>query len=163
MTHRAQLEDLFRTAVETVGGRAAVRHALERDPVPGPVALVAVGKAADSMVRGAMDVLGDQLDSGLVISKHGHLSEACQADPRLRCLEASHPVPDASTLVAGQSLLDYLAALPAGRQLLVLVSGGASSLVDVLPDGYGVEHLTELNQWLLGRHLDIGRMNAIRR
>lgn len=163
MNHRALLEDLFRTALDTVGGRAAVRHALERDPLHGPVALVAVGKAADSMVRGAMDVLGDQLESGLVISKHDHISEACREDRRLHCLEASHPVPDATTLEAGDHLLGYLAKLPVGQELLVLISGGASSLVDKLPEGYGLEHLIELNQWLLGRHLDISKMNAIRK
>lgn len=163
MNHRALLEDLFRASLDAVGGRSAVRHALEHDPIHGEAALVAVGKAADSMTRGALDVLGNRLVSGLVITKHGHLSDACRGDERLTCLEASHPVPDGTSLEAGQSLLEFLASLPPEQELLVLISGGASSLAEVLPDGFGADHLRVLNQWLLGRHLDIARMNQVRR
>ncbi len=161
--HRQILESLYQAALDRVAGAAAVRHQLERDGLQGDVALIAIGKAASSMTHGALDVLGEQLTAGLVITKHAHLSERCRLDERLTCLQSSHPVPDETTLRAGDSLLDFIAAQPRDRQLLVLVSGGASSLVDVLPSGYGLDELSALNQWLLSRHLDIGRMNAIRR
>jgi len=190
MNQRELLQDLFQSALKAVGGRPAVRYALEREPLaahlhpagspgspgspsstsstvssasPGPVAVLALGKAADSMLLGAMDVLGEQLHSALLISKHGHISGTCRQDGRITCLEASHPVPDERSLEAGRQMLAFVSALPAGQPLLVLISGGASSLVEVLPEGYGAQHLAELNQWLLGRHLDIARINAVRR
>lgn len=163
MNHRDILRDLFDSALNAVSGRPAVRNELAREPMgEGAVSLIAIGKAADSMVLGAIDALGGQLHSGLVITKWGHLSSACLNDPRLRCVEASHPIPDSSSLEAGELLLEYLANLPATQKLLVLVSGGASSLVEVLPTGYGAEKLMELNQWLLSQHIDIGRINAVR-
>ena len=161
--HRSTLESLFRSALKRVGGASAVRHHLEREPLPGPVALVAIGKAASSMTHGALDLLGDSLARGLVITKHGHLSERCRLEERLECLQAAHPVPDASSLAAGERLLAFLEEQPPDRPLLVLVSGGASSLVEVLPRGFGAAEVGALNEWLLSRHLDIGRMNAVRR
>jgi len=161
---RAVLEQIFQAALASVGGAAAVRRHLEQHPLQGAgVSLIAIGKAAASMCHGALDVLDDQLQRGLLITKHDHLSARCRLDPRLECIEASHPVPDASSLHAGQLLLAFIDAVPAEHDLLILISGGASSLVDVLPDGYGLRDLELLNRWLLSNHLDIGQMNAIRR
>jgi len=161
---RELLSRVFQAALASVGGAPAVRRHLERQPLPdGAVSLVAIGKAASSMCHGALDALGDALERGLLITKHDHLSARCRLDQRLECIEASHPVPDASSLRAGERLLAFLDAVPAEHSLLVLISGGASSLVDVLPEGYGLADLEAMNRWLLSNHLDIGQMNSIRR
>ncbi len=163
MDHRELLQHLFRAALDRVGGRPAVRHALEQDRPDGRFHLLAIGKAAAAMTQGAMDALGDGLIGGLVITKTGHLSHAVTDDGRFRCLEAAHPVPDERSLAAGEAAVEFLEGLPAGDEVLLLVSGGASSLVERLPEGVSAEHLAELNRWLLGQHLAIDAINAVRR
>ncbi|MDH5361681.1 MAG: DUF4147 domain-containing protein, partial [Gammaproteobacteria bacterium] len=121
--------------------------------------MVAIGKAAASMAQGAVDVLGDQIEIGLVITKHDH------ADPALpfETIEAGHPTPDAGSLHAGQRLLELIEATPAGQPFLFLLSGGASALVEVLPKGMDLEALQRATDWLLGSGLDIRQMNRVRK
>jgi hydroxypyruvate reductase len=63
---------------------------------------------------------------------------------------------------AGDALLGMLSEanpLP----LLVLISGGASSLVEVPVEGVDLAFLKKTNQWLLGSGLDIVSMNWVRK
>jgi hydroxypyruvate reductase len=113
------------------------------------------------MAQGAIDVLGEQAGDVLVITKTGHLEDLC-TEPGVNCIEADHPVPDENSLVAGQRLLGFLEAHPRGT-FLFLISGGASSLVEVLPEGIGLAQLRELTRWLLSSGLPIQSMNRIRR
>lgn len=50
---RRLLTQVFMQALEAVRGRPAVRRALQARGIEGPVTLVAVGKAAQSMTEGA--------------------------------------------------------------------------------------------------------------
>ena len=123
--------------------------------------IVAAGKAACSMAAGAMRSLPDQIEDVLIITKYGHLEPVCN-DAHVHCIEAAHPVPDASSLEAGSRLVHFLEQRSEDR-FLFLISGGASSLVEQLPDGVGLEQLGELTQWLLGSGLSIQEMNSYRR
>ena len=159
-TPRNSLLRLFDAALCSVRGDAAVRRALAETPVDGaPLRLLAMGKAAVSMARGAADVLEDRLRDGLVITRHGY---GGSVPSRLRLLEAGHPVPDAGSLGAGEAALSAVAGLPEGWLLLALISGGASALVEVLPQGMTLEDLQRLNRWLLGSGLSIHQVNRIR-
>lgn len=163
---RELLQRFFAHAVASVSGDVAMARALRRRggiAPDSPVAVLAIGKAADSMCRGALDVLGDAVQTGLLITKQGHLSTRVRTDPRLHSIESAHPLPDQRSLDAGVALTRFLDELPAGLPLLVMLSGGASSLVEELPDGFGVESLTGMNRWLLSRDLPIDRVNAVRR
>lgn len=115
------------------------------------------------MALGALDVLGARVARGLVISRRGHLDAELAAWPALACLEGDHPVPGAASLAAGAALLEFAAATPPGAPVLVLVSGGASSLVEALPPSVSPADLRRVNEWGLGAGLGIGALNAIRR
>lgn len=160
---RQQLLTIYRAALAAVHGRQCCRRFLSGHRPTGPVALVAIGKAASSMAQGAADALGTQIRRGLVITKPGHSEPLTGVAADFDCLFAGHPVPDARSLRAGAALLAFIDALPDGVELLLLVSGGASALVEVLPAGVGLAELQRLNDWLLGSGLDIGAMNAARR
>ena len=163
-TDRAeQLHTLFNAGVDAVGGRQATQRTLQQFSLPGQVHLVALGKAADSMAAGALAVLGDKLISGLVITKHDHLSQAIREDERLECHEAGHPVPDKASLVAGRRLFDYVAAIPADHRLCLLVSGGTSALVEHLNEGLDLSDLKRETDQLLASGAAIGEMNRHRR
>lgn len=161
---RADLERIFRAGVARVEGRFVVSNYLARNPMDQPCSLIAVGKAAGSMAQGALDLLGDTLLSGLVISKPGHVDPSLlESFPAIQMVEGSHPIPDASSLRAGTFLLDFLAQLPPDRPLLFLISGGTSSLVEVLHEGIGLDDLRRVNRWLLGSGLSIEKMNRVRK
>ena len=156
---RRQLLAIGMQAVEAVGGAQRVAESLRSPPWLGPVNLIAIGKAACAMARGAQVALGsDGIRDGLVITKRG----SAESLP-WPVIEAGHPLPDAASLEAGRRLLAFVAAIPADAPVLVLLSGGGSALVEQLPDGIGLSDLQKLNQWLLASGLPIGAMNAIRK
>jgi hydroxypyruvate reductase len=156
--HRANLLRIFEAALAAVHGRKVVRESLQQAFPPGPVHLVAIGKAAVAMAQGARDALGDAVVAGLVVTKHGH------GEPLpWPVIEAGHPLPDADSLVAGDALLDYLDRLPADATVLVLLSGGASSLVEVPVPGVTLEQLVSLNRRLLAAGMSIDACNRVRK
>ena len=156
--------DLHAAAVAAVNGRDAVSNALVAKPLrPGPVILIAIGKAAAAMAHGALDAVGNQVERGLVITREHYADPTLPQRASIEQLETAHPVPDARSLAAGEQLVEFLADAPKQAQLLFLISGGASSLVERLPAGATPEGLAELNDALLASGLDIGRMNRVRK
>lgn len=160
---RQDLIRIFRAGINAVHGTRCVAGYLEKHPPPGTIHIVAIGKAAGAMTGGALQVLDGRVEGGLVVSKDGHIDPAISRDRRFVCMEAGHPLPDARSLAAGQALRDCLTVLPGKAELLFLLSGGASSLIELLPDRVQLQDLRKLNAWLLGSGLDIGAVNRIRR
>ncbi len=150
-------------ALKAVNGRDRVRDYLSRQIIAGPVWLIAVGKAAGAMSQGAVDVLGNRIASGLVISKRGFDEHACPDLPHFSHISAGHPIPDDASLLAGRQIIETLDQAPLDATLIFLVSGGTSALVEVLPAGIELADLQRLNQWLLGSGWDITAMNGLRK
>jgi glycerate 2-kinase len=161
MNPRRILLECFDAALRAVDGRHCVAPAL-RPWRPGPVALFAVGKAAGSMMLGAYAALGEQVTQALLITKDGHVDPECRRLPRLRIMETAHPVPDERSLAAGAELERCVAALPDAVYPVFLISGGSSSLAEILGPGVTLETLRELNTRGLAAGWDIARLNAER-
>lgn len=155
---RRILLEAFHAALGAVHGRSAVRDWLAANPVPGRVVVIAVGKAACAMVRGAYEALGAGIQDAFIVTKHGH-GEKLPWPVR----EAGHPLPDAASLEAGAALDGFIAGVPRDATVLVLLSGGASALLEQLPAGMSLAELRRVNEWLLGAGLDIHAMNAVRK
>jgi hydroxypyruvate reductase len=129
-------------------------------PLFGDCYVIAIGKAAASMAEGAAKRLGRHMRQALVITKE----HQCGTDsPRTQCIESSHPIPDQRSLAAGSKLMRFIRDLPKDTPLLVLISGGASALVEVLADGVNLSMWREINEYLLSRDYDIGQINAVRK
>lgn len=155
---RRLLLELFQAGLTTVHGRTCVRDHLRRHPIAAPVHLIAIGKAAVAMAHGAHEALGEGIHSGLIITKYGH------GEPLpWPVLETGHPLPDAASLAAGDALLRFVDALPRDARVLVLLSGGASALVESLPRGATLDDLRALNEWLLASGRDIAACNRVRK
>ena len=159
-SHQQVLTNIFLQAIQAVNGERCVEQYLQENPLNGDIFLIAIGKAACSMANGACTVLGHQIKRGLVITKHGHCSPKL---PGIHVIEAGHPLPDQQSLAAGRQLLSFLNAAPENARFLFLISGGASALVEVLPESVTFESLEKLNNWLLQSGLPIVEMNAIRK
>jgi hydroxypyruvate reductase len=114
------------------------------------------------MALGAHEALGDSIARTLVITKRGHLDPEVGAIPGVTALEAGHPIPDASSLRAGEVLREWTAALRGTERPLWLISGGASSLVEVLREGITLADLAQLNRDALAAGTPIGALNATR-
>lgn len=148
----------FNAALEVVGGRQCVRAALADRSFDSSVALIAIGKAAVAMAQGANDVVGDKIVCGFVVTKHGYAGRVPWP-----VLTAGHPVPDQASLDAGESLLEFINVLPPQAEVLFLLSGGASSLIEVLAPGVELDDLRQLNKWILGSGVDIVTANKLRK
>jgi glycerate 2-kinase len=158
---RRLLLDVFQAALARVEGVAAVTAALT-ESCPSQAAVLALGKAADAMAKGAEARLGAGLWRGLIVTKYGHGDPVHWRNTQLRYLESAHPVPDAASLAAGQMVMAFLAALPDGMPLICLISGGASALVELPRPGIDLALLQRANSWLLGSGLDIHQINRVR-
>jgi hydroxypyruvate reductase len=159
---RRLLLDLLTAALARVDGRASTRAALAGRSGTRPVHLAAIGKAAGSMALGAHDALGERIVRSLVITKDGHAPAMLGSLPGLELLETAHPVPDSRSLAAGARLLRWADELPPEAEPIVLVSGGASSLVEALVDGATLDDLVRLNRTGLAAGIDIAALNAQR-
>lgn len=161
--HRERLLKIYRAALAAVHGRCRVADSLRRHPFAGPFHVIAVGKAAPAMTHGVLDVKADEAARLLVICPHGVGEELEGLHPALTRVTAGHPLPDEGSLRAGSLLWDFIAAAPPGEAFLVLVSGGASALLELPRPGITLEDLQRVNRWLLGSGLPIQEMNAVRR
>lgn len=155
---RVGLLKLFQAALNAVHGRHRVQQTLVHAPIDGPVALLAVGKAASAMAQGANAALGQQIVDALIVTKHGYRDELPWP-----VLEAGHPVPDARSLTAGTALIGFISRTPPRATVLVLLSGGASALVEELPAGVSLAALQGVTDWLLAHDFDISAINAVRK
>jgi glycerate 2-kinase len=157
---RRLLLELFQAGLDRVSGRRSVARALTG--YSGPVWIAAIGKAASAMALGAHDVLGVSIERTLIITKDDHVAPQLNAIPNVDIHESAHPVPDRRALEAGESLLKWLRELPRSVEPLFLISGGASSLVEVLEDGVTFDQLGKLNAEGLASGIPIGELNARR-
>ncbi len=156
MTPRATALKIWQAGVDAVGGYAATQSAIQK--LDAPDQILAVGKAAASMAQAALHHFGQR--PCLVVTKDGH-GNALSQDADL--IETAHPVPDERSLRAGAALRETVMSQANGARLLVLVSGGASSLAEDLMPGVSLTDLTTLNAQLLASGQDITEMNAQRR
>lgn len=156
--HRKNLLKIFQSALAAVNGRVCVRERLKERPLPGKVYMIAVGKAACAMAQGAQDVMGNHIADALIITKKGHAESLPWP-----VLEAGHPLVDESSLEAGRQLLAFANRIPSDASVIVLISGGASALVEALPPQISLDQFQKINRWILGSGLDINDYNRIRR
>ncbi len=155
---RDHLLRIFQSALAAVHGARRVGAFLRAHPLSGSVYVIAMGKAACPMARAAGEVLGAGMGDAWVVTKQGH-TEAL-AWP---VLEAGHPLPDVRSIEAGAGLVDFIARIPRAANVLVLLSGGASTLVEYPVRGIGLAELRAINEWLLAAGLDIAAVNAVRK
>lgn len=163
---------LFAAALEAVDPMRAVRSALagsgngrivvdgESRPIPEGIHLVAIGKAAVAMSRGALEAVGGAIVSGDVITKEGHVDG--ELPPVLRVHEASHPIPDERGVRATRAMLDALGDLSPEVVVLALISGGGSALLEAPKDGLTLDDFARTTDILLRAGAPIDALNAVR-
>ena len=164
---RQLLLELLQAGLAAVDGRRRTADSLKALIAEGHAAaryhVAAVGKAACAMALGAHDALGARVLATLIIAKDGHLEAGVGDLPGVQVLESSHPMPDERSLNAGVRLCEFVDNIPADVLPVFLVSGGASSLVEVLAPGFTLQDLRKLNAAGQASGEDIAALNARRR
>lgn len=123
------------------------------------VYLVGAGKASIGMAALLDELVGPHLSDAAVVVKRG------QTQPlrHIEVLEGSHPVPDASSLRAGQRLMEIASTCRPRDLLISLVTGGSSALAVVPAAGISLGDKISTNKVLLGSGADILAMNNVRK
>lgn len=145
-------------ALAAVSARAIVAAACAdgRLPAPDRITLIAVGKAASAMAGAFLDAHGVPA-AGLVIGTHGG------APAPLAWCPSAHPVPDARSERAARDALALAAAADPQGTLVVLISGGASSLMALGAPGVALADKQAVTRHLLAAGADITALNCVRK
>ncbi len=154
MVTRQDLERSCAAIMQAVDAAEVTRQHLPGEP---PTLTVALGKAAVPMAKAALRKYGSSTEY-LTITRDGYGGEPGE----LTVTFTSHPVPDERSQAAGHLLLERARALTAKDTLLVLLSGGGSSLA-VMPRGVSLSEKQELNQALLRSGASVVEMNTVRK
>ena len=140
-------------------------HAFLPAVPPGRTLVLGAGKAAGAMAH-AVEALWPQDAplSGMVVTRYGHTPQRPEGVlPRLKVVEASHPVPDAAGLAAAEEILTLTKGLTKDDLVLCLISGGGSALLTLPAEGLSLAEKQRINQGLLKSGANIGEMNCVRK
>lgn len=159
MSPRELLVASFRAAVAAADPLQIVPAHLP-EPPKGRTLVVGAGKAAAAMALAVEQhwPASAPLD-GLVVTRyqHGLLTN------RIKIIEAGHPVPDEAGEQAAAEILKRAKALGRDDLLLVLVSGGGSSLLSLPVPEVGMADLKATTRELLRCGAPIQHMNTVRK
>ena len=154
---RSFLSELFHSAVAAADPLKALQGNLPERP-KGRTIVIGAGKGA-AQLGAAFETLWDGPFEGTIVTRHGY---GC-ATETLSVLEASHPVPDANGLEAGERLLAQVSGLTEDDLVIALVCGGGSALLPAPPDGLTLADEIAVNEALLTSGAPISEMNTVRK
>ena len=159
MSIRTDADSIISSVIRDAMPDEAVEKALREFTRPkGRLVLVSIGKAGWQMAKAAVDILGDVIDDGIVITKYGHAKESLG---KIEIYEAGHPVPDSNSFLATEKVMSKVESLGSDDMVLFLISGGGSALFE--KPLVKEEVLEEITKQLLACGADIVEMNTIRK
>lgn len=121
--------------------------------------VIAAGKASAYMAAEMETILGSRISGGIAVTKYGHTKPL----RRIKLIEAAHPLPDEKSLYAGDKILTLAKGLSEKDLVLLLLSGGASSLMEKLPAGLTLADLQTTVDLLLKGGAGIDELNCVRK
>jgi len=121
--------------------------------------VISVGKASCGMSQAIEKILGHRIQKGLCITKKGHLLPL----NHFKTITSGHPIPDDQSFEAGTEVEKILSDVKKNDFVLVLLSGGASSLMMDCPAGLSKTDILQVYEYLLKSGANIAEMNLIRK
>ena len=156
------LLDMFNQAVLVSHPANIMKNYIPNVEPSGKVMVVGAGKGSAEMARAYEEAWykkGYKNLSGLVITRYGHKKE-CK---NIKIVEASHPVPDQAGLKATKEIIKLIKPLNEEDLLVVLISGGGSSLLVSPIEGVSLEEKQDLTNALLKCGASISEINSVRK
>ncbi len=157
MNRREHLEAIWWAGVDACRAERVLPPHLPGPP-RGRTIVLALGKAAVPMARVVERDWEGPL-AGLAVTRHGDETRL----ERIDAMTAAHPVPDEASVIAAQDLIRLAEEAGSDDLVLVLLSGGASSLACLPGEGLFLEEKQQLTEALLRSGASIGEVNAVRR
>lgn len=115
------------------------------------------GKAGIGMGRAVAALLDGLPMVGVLVTNEAHETSSFDV------IEAGHPVPDERSVFGGRQVLETAQGVGPGDLVIVLISGGGSSLLTVPAVGLGLADLAETNAVLLRSGAPIAALNTVRK
>lgn len=125
--------------------------------------LVGVGKASLPMLSASIELLGEKLAGGVIAVKEFSISSQDRNCCSVEILESAHPVPDERSIEAARKIMTVAQQAGSGDLLVVLISGGGSSLMTLPVPGVLLAELQILTQSLLRSGATITQVNTVRK
>lgn len=149
------MREFFDTALAAIDPERLTREALEGTALRDPVTIVAIGKAAPAMARGAAATLGRV--NGVCVTNHN-----APVPDGIELIVGDHPVPGERSFAAGRRVLELVGAAADGT-IVALISGGGSSLCEHPREGVPEAAITDIATRLVDSGAAITDINLVRR
>ena len=161
---RDQLIELYRAAVAGANVESLTANAVAAVPLERRrrVWVFGFGKAADVMAQAAVSMLDRalaEIAGGVVVG----LNEGESPSGTIAFLAGDHPIPGRRSAGAAARIAQILSQKRGGDLGIVLISGGASSLIGAPLRGLSDSDFAQLNEQLLASGLGIHQLNAVRK
>lgn len=171
---RQDLETIYRAGLAAVNPATAIRAKLTRSgntlTIENTIIdlqeferiyLISFGKAAAQMAQSLEQILAERLTTGIAIVPR--TSGQVYASPKIRVLEAGHPIPDEGSVAAARAALELARRATADDLVLVAISGGGSALLALPPGGITLAEKQKTTELLLRSGATIQELNTVRK
>jgi hydroxypyruvate reductase len=153
---RAKVINWLEAGLAAVDPQRLTHDALAGSEPGRPTVVVALGKAAPAMARGAAAAV--EVVGGICVSDHPE-----PVPSMLRAMVGDHPVPGKASFKAGAAVLETVVNTPADTRIIGLISGGGSAVCESPRPGVTAEYLTMVTKTLLKGGASIEELNLVRR
>ncbi len=123
------------------------------------VYVVGGGKASGSMAEALEEILGPNINEGIINVPHGSLQKA----KKIKLHGASHPLPDQASVEGTKQILAIVEKATEADLVICLISGGGSSLMSLPREGITLKEKRELTNTLLRSGATIREINSVRK
>jgi glycerate 2-kinase len=166
---RHDLVTVLRSAIDAVNAGALVRRTLEsRETLEAltraaAVDVIAAGKAAAPMIDACAAAAGVPLRTLLAVGPKRSPESAVTLAASAVWYDAGHPLPDGGSVAGARRALEVAHAATEGDLLLVLISGGGSSLMALPAPEIALDAKQRTARFLMERGADIYELNTVRK
>lgn len=155
------IADPYRAIMDSVRVLDSKRVSIKNQviEIDGRVHVVGFGKASKRMAKAIVEILGDMIAGGVVITPNSE-----DKIGSIEIVKGDHPVPRENTLRSSQKLVDYLTnSVSTKDTVIVLISGGGSALFEIPEDGISLNDIALISRELMRRGANIIELNAVRK
>lgn len=122
------------------------------------IVVIGAGKAGPRMAMGVESVLSDFITRGMVAVPNDNKTVLKKID----LVTSGHPFPNRNSLRNGKKIFDLAASLKKNDLAIVLVSGGGSALMELLPEEISLDLYVSLIRKLMLNGASIDEINLVR-
>ncbi|MBI4639054.1 MAG: glycerate kinase [Candidatus Tectomicrobia bacterium] len=169
---RSIIHEIFQAALRAVDPEEAIKRHIRRSrnwlevgekrydlSTFKKISIIGMGKATAPMATALEGILGDDLTSGIIIVKYGHVRPLS----KITIYEAGHPLPDEAGVQGAKKIIQLLKETGEDDLVICLISGGGSALLPAPVHGISLEEKQSMTQLLLKCGATIREINTIRK